>query len=401
MRRKLFTIQEGHYTGPKDLEDGIPGAFGTVTKTTLAGIGIGGVAGKLIEDNFKKGAKLGGKTGFVAGVLIKILLNSLHNPMTSVKYQEVDKQIRSSFGINRVSGFTFGDSKENRTKLDESFAFNDRYICDYKIIIAIQNNQVTLYTQNISDSELRRVSDTLDYYCKKYYGMDYNSKVLNSRNNSYSVSITFTNYSIISDFLIELADVLKTRINILDNKAIVEDRVGNEEDEIRISTPKFFSKTLDKYELLRILGNNGEKVVKSFFGQGNIISVIMESLVAATNKLTPNELAFITNYKDLNNDYLLFLIKNKLRLIEGIHYTVGQNKGNTNIKLHNGILFITVQNNSKDNESLKKIGKYFTITKHGEVNILAYKVRSKPELEVVVSKLFSTGIIPNIFCTNL
>ncbi len=401
MRRKLFTIQEGHYTGPKDLEDGIPGAFGTVTKTTLAGIGIGGVAGKLIEDNFKKGAKLGGKTGFVAGILIKVLLNSLHNPMTSVKYQEVDKQIRSSFGINRVSGFTFGDSKENRIKLDESFAFNDRYIHDYKIIIAIQNNQVTLYTQNISDSELRRVSDTLDYYCKKYYGMDYNSKILSSRNNSYSVSITFTNYSIISDFLIELADVLKTKINILDNKAIVEDRIGNEENEIKISTPKFFSKTLDKYELLRILGNNGEKVVKSFFGQGNIISVIMESLVAATDKLTPNELAFITNYKDLNNDYLLFLIKNKLRLIDGIHYTVGQNKGNTNIKLHNGILFITVQNNSKDNESLKKIGKYFTITKHGEVNILAYKVRSKPELEVVVSKLFSTGIIPNIFCTIL
>ena len=181
-RRKLFTIQEGHYTGPKDLENGVPGAFGTVTKTTLTGIGIGGVAGKIIEDNFEKGAKVGGKTGFIAGILIKLLLNSLHNPMSSVKYQEVDKNIRSNFGISRVAGFTIGDSKENRKKLDSCFAFNDRYLFDYKIIVAIQNNQVTLYTQNISDFELRRLSESLDYYCKKYYGMNYNSKIINSRN---------------------------------------------------------------------------------------------------------------------------------------------------------------------------------------------------------------------------
>lgn len=401
MRRKLFTIQEGHYTGPKDLEDGIPSAFGTVTKTTLAGIGIGGVAGKLIEDNFKKGAKLGGKTGFVAGILIKVLLNSLHNPMTSVKYQEVDKQIRSNFGINRVSGFTFGDSKENRAKLDESFAFNDRYICDYKILLAVQNNQVTMYTQNIDDFELRKLSDTLDYYCKKYFGMNYSSKVINTKNNSYSIAIIFTNYEIMSDFLVEVAEVLKTKINVLDNKATVEDKIGEETSEIKISTPKFFSKNIDKFDFLKILGGKGEKLIKSISGLGgNPIQIIMESLMEASDKLTPNELAFITNFKELDNDYLLFLLKNKLRLIEGIHYTVGQNKGSTNMRLYSGILFVTVQN-SRDYESIKKISKYFAESDYNGVKIFAYKVKSKPELETVLSKLFNLGLVPNIFASKL
>ncbi len=410
-RRKLFTIQEGHYTGPKDLENGVPGAFGTVTKTTLAGIGIGGVAGKIIEDNFEKGAKIGGKTGFIAGVLIKLLLNSLHNPMSSVKYQEVDKNIRSNFGITRVAGITMGDSRENRAKLDKCFAFNDRYVYDYKIIVAIQNNQVTMYTQNISDFELRRLSETLDYYCKKYYGMNYNSKLINSRNNSYSISITFTNYSIITDFFIEVAEVLETRINVLDNKAIVEDRIG-EEDEIKITTPKFFSSTIsfDKLEFLKILSQKGGSIVESIARGINAkdiaVSSVMDSIVETIKRslgMDIDKFTSVSNSKDFNNDYLLYLLKNKLRLIEDIHYTVGQKKGNKmNIRLQNGLLFVVVLNNSRDYESMKKIDKYFIESNYGnEVKIFTYKTKSKSELEVVLSKLFNLGVIPNIFTKEL
>lgn len=405
-RRKLFTIQEGHYTGPKDLEDGVPGVFGTVTKTTLAGAGIGGVAGKIIEDNFLKGAKVGGKTGFIAGVLIKLLLNSLHNPMNSVKYQEVDKNIRSNFGITRVAGFTLGDSKENRKQLDKCFAFNDRYIIDYKIIIAIQNNQVTLYTQNIDDFELRKLSETLDYYCKKYYGMNYNSKIINSKNNSYSVSITFTNYSIISDFLIEVAEVLNTRINILDNKARVESYIG-EENEIKITTPKFFSSTsIDKYDLAKLISEKGGKIVKSISRGSSIgdsiVSSVLDSIIQAMERnsdMDPGKFLSITNSKDFNNDYLLFILKNKLRLIKDIHFTVGQKKNNKiNIRLQNGLLLVTVLNNSRDYESMKKIGKYFIESDFGkEVKIFTYKTKSKSELEIVLGKIFNLGIIPNIY----
>lgn len=410
-RRKLFTIQEGHYTGPKDLENGVPGAFGTVTKTTLAGIGIGGVAGKIIEDNFEKGAKVGGKTGFIAGVLIKLLLNSLHNPMSSVKYQEVDKNIRSNFGISRVAGFTVGDSKENRKKLDSCFAFNDRYLFDYKIIVAIQNNQVTLYTQNISDFELRRLSESLDYYCKKYYGMNYNSKIINSRNNSYGVTITFTNYSIISDFLIEVAEVLETRINILDNKTRVEDNLS-ESSEIKITTPKFFSSTIsiDKYDLIKLISEKSGKIVKSISNGisigDSVVSNVIESITEAMERgqgMNPEKFLSISNSRDFNNDYLLFILKNKLRLLKDVHYTVGKKKGNRiNIRLQNGFLFVAVLNNSRDYDSMKKISNYFIESDYGkEVKIFTYKTKSKSELEVVLGKIFNLGLIPNIYTKEI
>ena len=410
-RRKLFTIQEGHYTGPKDLENGVPGAFGTVTKTTLAGIGIGGVAGKIIEDNFEKGAKVGGKTGFIAGVLIKLLLNSLHNPMSSVKYQEVDKNIRSNFGISRVAGFTIGDSKENRKKLDSCFAFNDRYLFDYKIIVAIQNNQVTLYTQNISDFELRRLSESLDYYCKKYYGMNYNSKIINSRNNSYGVTITFTNYSIISDFLIEVAEVLETRINVLDNKTRVEDSLS-ESSEIKITTPKFFSSTIsiDKYDLMKLISERGGNIVKSISNGisigDSIVSNVIESITEAMERgqgMDPEKFLSISNSKDFNNDYLLFILKNKLRLLKDVHYTVGKKRGNKiNIRLQNGFLFIAVLNNSRDYDSMKKIGNYFIESNYGkEVKIFTYKTKSKSELEIILGKIFNLGLTPNIYTKEI
>ena len=406
-RRKLFTIQEGHYTGPKDLENGVPGTISTVTKTTLAGIGIGGVAGKIIEDNFKDGAKLGGKTGFIAGVLIKLLLNSLHNPMTSVKYQEVDKQIRSSFGITRVGGFTFGDSKDNRRKLDNSFAFNDRFLSDYKILVAIQNNRITMYTQNISDQELRRLSETLDYYCKKYYGMNYDSKLINSRNNSYSVSITFTNYSIISDFFIEASEILETRINILDNKINIEDILGEEDNGIKITTPKFFSSgKIDKFDFLKKLSKKEGKISKSVstgnFNLGIILDTLMESLLEAFSKNKMDSEKYLDSLiKDLDNDFLLFYLKNKLRLIEGIHYTVGQSKGKTNIRLQDGLLFIAT-GNKKDYEAIIKINKSFSSSdyKNG-IKVLTYKPKSKSELEIVLGKLFNLGIFPNIYVKNL
>ena len=128
-RQKEYTIQEGHYTGPKDMED-VPSALSVIGKSTLAGTGVGAAIGTLVKDTgIMKGATTGGKVGFIAGVLMKVLLNMLHNPMTTVKYQEVDKLIRRDFGIYRVSGITVGDSRDKRGKLDERFAFNDRNVC--------------------------------------------------------------------------------------------------------------------------------------------------------------------------------------------------------------------------------------------------------------------------------
>ena len=119
--------------------------------------------------------------------------------------------------------------------------------------------------------------------------MNYNSKIINSRNNSYGVTITFTNYSIISDFLIEVAEVLETRINILDNKTRVEDSLS-ESSEIKITTPKFFSSTIsiDKYDLMKLISEKSGKIVKSISNGisigDSVVSNVIESITEAMER---------------------------------------------------------------------------------------------------------------------
>ena len=230
-RESLFTIPEGHYTGPKDIEE-VPGTLKVVGGATIGGAilgaGVGHVLGQVqdkFDSDYKKGAKVGAGAGFAAGVAAKVLLNVMHNPMTTVKFNEVDKTLRRNFGIYSAGGFVVGDSRDNRRRYDEAFAINDREITNYRINVVIQDNQVILYTFQLSDQELKRVSDSLDYFCKKYYGMNYNSKVIDAKINSYSVTITFTNYQVISDFLTEISEELHVKINLLNNKAIVELRL--------------------------------------------------------------------------------------------------------------------------------------------------------------------------------
>ena len=60
-RQKQYTIPEGHYTGPKDM-DKVPGAIEVIGKSALAGAGIGGVTGSLLKDaSITSGAITGGK----------------------------------------------------------------------------------------------------------------------------------------------------------------------------------------------------------------------------------------------------------------------------------------------------------------------------------------------------
>lgn len=156
--------------------------------------------------------------------------------MSSIKFQEVDKLIRREFGIYRASGVTIGDSLDKRAKIDEKFSFNDRNVTAYKLNFSIQDNSITMYTFGMTSKELEKTSDSLDYYCKKYTGMEYSSYAINSRNNSYSVAIVFTNYQVIANFIMELSNTLGVKINLLDNKALVENRIKEvEQKDFRLS----------------------------------------------------------------------------------------------------------------------------------------------------------------------
>ena len=403
-RQKVFTIQEGHYTGPKDM-DKVPSAVEVLSKGTIGGAVLGGVIGKIANDDTIKGALTGGKWGFIGSVVLKMFINYLHNPMTSIKFKEVDKNIRRQFGIFRASGITVGDSVEKRASVDEKFSFNDRNVASYKINFAVSDNQITMYTYGIDNQELEKINKILDYYCKKYFGMEYSSSVINQRLNSYSVSIVFTNYQVISSFIMELSNSLQTKINLLDNKAIVSSRLEEVSPKDEEEDEKSFSvKEINKYDLIQILSKTvSVPLVFPSTWKKNISGVIMNAINEASKKISDNELAksgVPVSRENIGNTYLEEVLK-KLHYIEGFNYTVGDEKAADNISLHQGRFLITTL---KGSESGKEIDKFWNPLRGkinrvdtGKVLVFTYTISDRKEFEFILKKLMQTKITFNIF----
>lgn len=403
-KQKDFTLAEGHYSGPKD-QDKVPGAVEVIGKSALGGALAGSAIGAILKDRTAlEGALTGGKWGALAGVAIKFFLNYLHNPMTRVKYQEVDKIIRREFGIFRASGITVGDTVSKRADLSEKFAFNDRKVTSYKLNFTVQDDKVTMYTFNLNDKELEKVDSILDYYCKKYTGMEYSSTVINKRYNAYSAIIVFTNYQVISNFIMELSNELQTKINLLDNKALVQNRLSADESE---EEKTFSAQSINKFDFIKILGKAVCTVPllirKSL---GNSLSYTAISLLQRTGeKILGDELvkAGVAMPREaFSNVYLEDTLK-KLHYIEGVHYCTGRTDVNANISMVSGRFMITVTK-GKDQElidnTLWKTYKRLinrADTGKGNVVIYTYLINSRKEFEGILNKLLSTDILFNIF----
>ena len=410
-RQKDYTIQEGHFTGSKDM-DKVPGALEVIGKATGAGAIIGGAVGAILKDSTTvEGALTGGKYGALGGILLKLFLNYLHNPMTRVKYQEVDKNIRRQFGIYRVSGVTVGDSIDKRATVDERFGFNDRNVASYKLNFAIHNDTVTMYTFGMTLKELEETSRVLDYYTKKYFGMDYTSTLINQKLNSYSVNITFTNYQVISNFIMELSEKLKTRINLLDNKAIVSSRLEDALEKDNEAEERTYSDLpdLSKFDLIKILGNTGSYLSGGLkhLGAGwkQAIAYTVISLIRSTlDKFGKDELVksgMKMPRESFSNSYLLDTLK-KLYYIEGFNYTVGDKTASDNMSMINGLFIVTTENGSESQKSIdanfwKAAKDKINRSDTGKVIVYTYPIESRNKFEFLLKKLMSTKITFNIF----
>lgn len=410
-RQKEYTLQEGHYTGPKDMED-IPGTLEMMGKGTVAGAVTGAVVGKLmdrygsredasmISDAFK-----GAKYGAISGLFAKLFLNHLHKPMTSIKYQDVDKNIRQQFGIFRMSGVTVGDSFDKRAKLEDKFSFNDRDVSKYKINFAIYNNKVTMYTLGLTNDELDKVNKSLDYYCKKYFGMEYSSRPINARVNSYSADIVFTNTHALTSFIAELGNVLLTKINLLDNDAIVEPRIResinlNDPVEEDIEEEKTYSGDdiyIDRPDLIKILSGGVFRYMGHMKSFSKILPfTVLGIIVEGISRLNKNELqkaGILGKRGDINNAYLLDTLK-KLSYIEGFHYTKGEEKSDFNMAVVGGLFSITVPKNGK--VKLGALEKYFNRSEFGKVYLYTYVINNDQEFRMLLGKVMKLGK-PNVW----
>lgn len=427
-RNKIFSIPEGHYTGPKDMEK-LPGYFEMMGKGAAIG-GLGGAIynkaapgianlagnGRTLEmenRNMMEDALTGAKYGALAGLAGKFFINYLHKPMNRVKYQEVDRAIRQKFGVYSYQGITVGDDISKRATINEKFEFNDRDVTNYKLNFAVHDDTVTMYTFGLTDEEFKKVDRTLDYYCKKYYGVNYSSHAINPRANSYAVDITFNNNNTIVEFMMELSNLLLTRINLLDNNAIVERRLKDSfknRDEI-IDENKNLNKGiktfsgLSKLDIGKILGKGGKFAVLSSKINplksevaANFLLVSLNEALRLKSRDELVKLGFIPDTReDLNSTFLLTTLK-KLRYVEGFNYTCDDPKNSTQISLISGTLLITINKNDKDtiDEIDKSLKSLLTRVDTDKVIIFSYPVKKISEFEYVLKKILSITK-PNIF----
>lgn len=406
-RQKDFTIPEGHYTGPKD-QDELPGVLEIVGKSALGGAILGGIVGKIDKDiTVGKGALEGGKYGALAGIVLKLFINHLHKPMSTVKYQEVDKNIRREFGIYRIAGITMGDKIDKRASVDEKFSFNDRNVTKYKINISIYKDEVTLYTLGLTDPEIDKLSSILDYYCKKYYGMEYDSFLLNQKVNAYSVKIIFTNYQVISNFILEVSNALETKINLLDSEALVKGKLVFSEDEGDTGEERNFSlSAIDKRDALKIITSTSKFKVRADGDWKNSVGAItlgllLNTLKAIGIKKTINNTNIPMARSEYSNAYLENTLQ-KLHYTEGFNYTIADTKAQSNMSILEGLFLVTTK---KDSQDMKEIDeKYWKNLKlkinradTGKAIVYTYNIQSKNEFEFILKKLMSTGIVFNIF----
>lgn len=396
-RRKEFTIPEGHYTGPKDM-DKVPGAVEMILKGAGVGAAGGAIAGKILKDSSAwDGALTGAKWGALGGIIAKFFLNYVHKPMTRIKYQEVDKNIRQQFGVYRMAGVTVGDSLDKRANIEEKFSFNDRNVSDYKINFAIHDDQITMYTFGISKEELDKVSKSLDYYCKKYFSMEYSAKLINQKVNSYSVDIVFTNYQVLCQFIMELSNVLNTKINLLNNNVIIEPRL------IEAGEKSFSVKYFNNNDILKILSTGIIKGISSSSSLPNMISnTVQKVVIEGILKLRDNELTSLGVSRkrgEYNNLFLERALKN-LHYIEGFNYTVGNEPAEVNISLVSGIFVISSTSNHQkeiDTKLWKSLKQKIHKSNTGKVVVYTYALNDLREFDMILKKLMLLKVKPNIF----
>jgi hypothetical protein len=400
-RQKDFSLKEGHYTGPKDM-DKVPGAVEVIGKSAIGGALAGSAVGAVLKDSTAwEGFKTGGKIGGIAGIFLKFFINYLHKPMSKVKFQEIDRNIRREFGIYRMAGITVGDKIDKRADIDEKFGISDRQVSKYKINFAVQDNRITMYTFDLSNDELDKVDKTLDYYCKKYTGMEYNSSVINYKLNSYAVDIVFTNYQVISNFIMELSQVLGCKINLLDNKAIVDSRIKEAAEEGGLGeedTKNFSVAALGEYDAIKILGKAGRSAVISLKrGTGvSFSSFVCKLLSGAAEKLSNDDLiksGHPAPREFFSNVYLEDVLKRN-QYIEGFHYTVGsESTAPVQLSVTSGLLIITSDKGEESKELdsllkpwLMKMGRKDL----GKVILWTYSIQSRKEVELIIKKIMKS-----------
>lgn len=440
-KRKNFTIPEGHYTGPQ--QETIDGWLEAANTAGIVGAGLGAARSYISEKEEDKnkstiqklvsGASQGYFYGALSGMAIKGITEYINKPLKDIEFQKLDRSIRSEFGsfkipiINKAIGL---EDKSNSIK--DKIVYNDRNLTNFKLNFGIRKDQIVMYTFGVSDSELDSLSMALDDFVQTQPNMNYHSSLINKSQNSYAVAITFTTYSVAAKYIIRAAEIVSSKVNVLDRDYIIARRVNefnvdklsdsdtsepnstsvnnNVISEENDDSVKVFSLTgEDKYSALEFLKNEGGETLAdiarsiktrkiSSTASNHLIRLVQHAIGRAAEK-GKIKAGLPVKREELNSGFLIDTL-NKLRYVKGFNYTVDKTNNDCNISMVSGIFVVSIDKGDKseqvDEEFYNKAKDRIRRSEIDKVVSYVYSISSRSDFEFLLKKLFSTKLKFNV-----
>lgn len=441
---KNYTIPEGHYTGPQQATTDSWGQ--ALNESGLIGAGLGGLTNYLTDDDKGKstvqkvieGAGEGYLYGLISGAAMKGITEYIHSPLKDIDFQKLDKNIRAHFGSFKIPFLQKQVGSGNGQKrLKDKIVYNSRNITDYKLNFGVRRNQIVMYTFGVTNSELDELSQLLDDMVMNQPNMNYHSSLINKSQNSYAVAITFTAYEIAAKYIIAAAEIVSSKVNLMDKDYLISRRV-NEFDVDKLEDPdvkqginseekstnvnnnvisdkfddseKTFSLTGDeKYSAIEFLRSDGIQsivdIAKSIKTKklgstaSNHFARLVNHAVSRTIEKGKMKAGMPVKREELNTGYLIDILK-KLHYVKGFNYTEDKTNSECNVSLVSGILVVTADKGDKsdivDKEFYNSGKDRIRRAEVDSVVSYVYSVSSKSDLEFLLKKLFSTKLKINV-----
>lgn len=204
-RLRLFSLEEGKFTGNKFSAKRT--YISQAALGTALGAGLGGVAGN------KKGALIGAGIGLISGLLTAALTRSVFN--RSLKNNITTKNLFKEFS-KIVDYFEKNNRSSDKKALivnTEQYNLDSKNANTFDLSVKANEDSIVMYIRPLSKSEIDKVSDILDDYCRSSKNTEYISEKL--ENNDWIVTMNLVDYKDASDLLFELMSECNFRINFI------------------------------------------------------------------------------------------------------------------------------------------------------------------------------------------
>lgn len=203
IKRKLFSLEEGGYTGTKF------SAGKTYTRQGVAAASMGGIIGAAIGKG--RGALIGSGIGLITGLITAALTRSAFNrkPQENI----TTKKLFTEF--NKYVEYFEKANKQGNNPLGITTEQYDINSTPERFDLSVKSNEdsIVMHIRPLNREEIVQVNRIIDSYCENSKYTDYVSE--QTKDGGWIVTMKLVNYKSAANVLFELMSECKFRINFL------------------------------------------------------------------------------------------------------------------------------------------------------------------------------------------